>query len=109
MSRHDRFFNLLSDIGYYLGIVPDATLREINRIVEIYRKVDLYSGNFDYLDRYYTPLEFETDTSTRVVFETIKVSSTISSLVLAVRDCRPCKGSTVSNIPLFFLYKLINR
>lgn len=53
MSRHDRFFNLLSDIGYYLGRVPDTTLREINRIVEIYRKVDLYSGNFDYLDRYY--------------------------------------------------------
>lgn len=53
MSRHDRFFNLLSDVGYYLGIVPDATLNEINRIVEIYRKVDLYSGNFDYLDRYY--------------------------------------------------------
>ena len=53
MSRHDRFFNLLSDIGYYLDIVPDATLREINRIVEIYRKVYLYSGNFDYLDRYY--------------------------------------------------------
>lgn len=53
MSRHDRFFNLLSDIGYYLGIVPDATRYEINRILEIYRKVDLYSGNFDYLDRYY--------------------------------------------------------
>lgn len=53
MSRHDRFFNLLSDVGYYLGIVPDATMYEINRILEIYRKVDLYSGNFDYLDRYY--------------------------------------------------------
>lgn len=53
MSRHDRFFNLLSDIGYYLGRVPDATMHEINRILEIYRKVDLYSGNFDYLDRYY--------------------------------------------------------
>ena len=53
MSRHDRFFNLLLDIGYYLGRVPDVTLREINRIIEIYRKVDLYSGNFDYLDRYY--------------------------------------------------------
>jgi len=53
MSRHDRFFNLLSDIGYYLGRVPGATMHEINRILEIYRKVDLYSGNFDYLDRYY--------------------------------------------------------
>ena len=53
MSRHDRFFNLLSDIGYYLGRVPDATLGEINRIIEIYCKVDLYSENFDYLDRYY--------------------------------------------------------
>lgn len=53
MSRHDRFFNLLYEVGYYLGIVPDAKLHEFNRLTDIYNNVNIHRGDFDYLDRYY--------------------------------------------------------
>ena len=53
MEVYNKFHTLLSDIGYYLGRLPDAKLYEFNRIMEIYKKVDLYSAELDYLDRYY--------------------------------------------------------
>lgn len=53
MSLYEEFISLLNRIEELLPIVPNVKQYEINRIKWLRYKMELYSGQFDYLSRYY--------------------------------------------------------